>query len=105
MFTKMKTMKEKIEVMQAAERGETIEMIGRSLVVSGIIKWTPIGPNENIEWNWEKYEYRVKTKPVEGWINVYPDGTQGGLYNTKKQAQAAGNFPGRRTVKVCEVPE
>ena len=38
-------------------------------------------------WNFEKFEYRVKPKPVEGWAWKYPSATLGAvahLYNEKQ---------------------
>ena len=49
----MKTTKEMIDVMQAYERGEKIQLLNRL----GI--WVDI---DIPEWNWEKCDYRVKPK-------------------------------------------
>ena len=59
------TLREKIEVMQAFERGEEIEV---SYVKQA--KWTDIS---NPDWSWGAYNYRIKHKPkqtvtIEKWL-------------------------------------
>ena len=59
------TLREKIEVMQAFERGEEIEV---SYVKQD--KWTDIA---NPDWSWVAYNYRIKPKPkqvvvIEKWL-------------------------------------
>ena len=53
-----KTTKEMIEVMQAFERGETIEVIWRGVANDGwdVATTTP-------SWDWGEYDYRVAPKP------------------------------------------
>lgn len=68
------TLKEKIEVMEAFERGEEIEYIGSSRD-----KWEPV---KSPSWNWALYSYRSKPKPkqtmtIEKWLCL-----DGGLYFT-----------------------
>ena len=51
------TLREKIEVMEAFERGEEIEH-------------TPVGtqvwqPNDIPRWDWHKFDYRIKPKPKQ----------------------------------------
>ena len=65
------TLREKIEVMEAFERGEEIEV---SYVKQD--KWTDIS---NPDWSWGAYNYRVKTKPkptitIEKWLCEYCGG-------------------------------
>lgn len=50
----MKTTKEMIEIMQAYERGEQIQLLN----IDG--NWED---KDNPAWNWEKCDYRVKPKP------------------------------------------
>ena len=60
------TLREKIEVMEAFERGEEIEI---SLISCGTIWETVNHPS----WNWSMYLYRIKPKPkqvvvIEKWL-------------------------------------
>ena len=59
------TLREKIEVMEAFERGEEIEV---SYVKQA--KWTDIS---NPDWSWGAYNYHIKPKPkqvvvIEKWL-------------------------------------
>jgi len=56
----MKTTQEKIEVMQAAARGETIEFRPRG----GPILNTWADAKENPNWDWHNLDYRVKPAPA-----------------------------------------
>ena len=60
----MKTLKEKIEVMQAALDGEKIEVRNKS----GVGEWD-IMPMPNFE-SWHCLDYRIKPKPLEFWVNI-----------------------------------
>jgi len=85
----MKTLKEKIEVMQAAERGEPIEVTFCG--ESG--KFIPI---KNPDFNWEDNDYRVAPpSPAvkEIWVNVYPSGAMIG-HTTKRSALAKRSVSG-----------
>ena len=53
----MKTTKEKIEIMQAYDRGEQIQIKGSS------IDWIDIIDIVSPKWDWINYDYRVKPKP------------------------------------------
>ncbi|WP_440984947.1 hypothetical protein ACQHIH_16175 [Xanthomonas sontii] len=62
----MKTTAEMIEVMQAHERGQELE-----LFMDGVWRKLYIPPS----WNWSKYDYRIKPRePRVIWINEYKDG-------------------------------
>jgi hypothetical protein len=50
----MKTLKEKIEVMQAALEGKEIEVMTWDREEQG---W---GPPKLLTWNWREHDYRVK---------------------------------------------
>ena len=59
------TLREKIEVMEAFERGEEIESSG-----IGINNWRK---SNNPTWDWFSFEYRIKQKPkqtvvIEKWL-------------------------------------
>ena len=53
----MKTTKEKIEIMQAYDRGEQIQIKGSN------IDWIDIIDIVSPKWDWINYDYRVKPKP------------------------------------------
>ena len=57
----MKTTAEKIEVMQAFERGEEIQVeCGNS--------WARVS---DPKWNWDAFDYRIKPKAREFWITPH----------------------------------
>lgn len=63
----MKTLKEKIEVMQAALDGKEIQI----LICDGWDDWD----NDTLPaFNWGANDYRIKPEPMEFWVNVYDDG-------------------------------
>lgn len=56
-------------------------------------------------WNFDEFEYRIKPKPLELWVNLYPDGTSS-PYETKKEALAAKkDYAEARTVHMREVTD
>ena len=59
------TPKEMIEVLQHFGAGGDVESKGDD----GIWRWT-VAP----VWDFLSYDYRIKPKPLELWVNVYPDG-------------------------------
>lgn len=67
----MKTTKEKIEVMQAFERGEKIEVRG---IMS---EWEVFSKNASPVWDWRGNDYRVYVEPEVpdsiDWSHVHPD--------------------------------
>jgi hypothetical protein len=71
----MTTLAEKIAVMQAAERGEKIQVrvvIGREDIDRE--PWADVDDTEFIGWNWNRSDYRVAPKPPivhEGWVVFY----------------------------------
>lgn len=71
----MKTLAEKIAVMQAAERGEVIEM--KCLRLQNHHKWQ--APKHSApQWNWAKFDYRVKPKePREFYVYISKVGILG----------------------------
>ncbi len=94
----MKTLKQKIAVMQAAEDGKDIE------ILQGKDVWDKI--DFQPDFNWEICDYRIKEEPVEFWVNVYDSGV-GGNYKTKKiavQCIPIGSVC-LKTIKVREVTE
>ena len=92
----MKTLKEKIEIMQAALDGEEIEVystIGNDWVKTNV----PV-------WNWDNYDYRIKPKPLERWINLYPAVKTTFGYATEKAAKENAMNHGIQ-IKVREVTD
>jgi len=61
----MKTLKEKIKVMQAFDKGERIQCCKYNSS-----KWNNISKPD---FNWEKYDFRVVKKPGIDWTKVAPD--------------------------------
>jgi hypothetical protein len=82
--------------MQAFERGEAVEFRDNTEA-----HWNdsrvPI-------WGWGYYDYRIKPKLIEGWVNLYPDGTLS-LYERRESADKFANSNRIRCVKVREVPD
>jgi len=101
----MKTLKEKIEVMQAALDGKEIEY--RNYPYDNRHKWTSYDLS-TIVWNWPSVDYRIKPEPMELWVNVYDEKTEE-LYphKTEDAAKKAISFPEIyiKTVKFREVIE
>jgi hypothetical protein len=65
----MKTLQEKIAVMQAFADGKKIELCD-----SGVSNWRE-SINANPSWNWYQYDYRVKHDPVvvERVLTIYTE--------------------------------
>jgi len=78
----MKTLAEKIAVMQAAERGEKIEC---RLFGTGKSEWVDAVPEPRFDW-WNS-DYRVAVKPREFWLVPY-----GGEHLTMPSQQRAEEF-------------
>ena len=90
----MKTLKEKIEVMQAALDGKEIE----TKVYGG---WDD---QPSPEFNWIDFDYRIKPEPIEFWVNIYRD-CRCGDYKTKADALEKASPDVQNTIKVREVTE
>lgn len=96
----MKTLKEKIEVMQAALDGKEIES-----------KWLQKG---NPEWksedmlvfNWVCFDYRIKPEPLEIYIDIYDADTSNPRYEVGSDSNRF-KYDGQpfKTIKVREVTE
>lgn len=92
----MKTLKEKIEVMQAAEDGAKIES-------SWVGEFREVDL-KNLLWNWEEADYRIKPKPIEFWVNVYESGPGLLHFSTEEKAEAEsdGSNSFIKTVRMVE---
>jgi hypothetical protein len=82
----MKTTREKIEVMEAEERGEKIQFRFNS----GMLWYdylSEITARTKPSWDWKTYDYRAAPKkPREFWANDY--GTHmGSLFASKEEAE------------------
>lgn len=73
-----KTLREMIEVMEAAERGEEIQILLPEKDLWRTECWMPT-------WNWHTCDYRVKPKKRTMWINVYRSSC-GSAYATREEA-------------------
>lgn len=92
----MKTLKEKIKVMQAALDGKEIEY-----------KYPEGGEwhsTNNPLFKWVLFDYRIKPEPLEFWVNVY-DNDGGVAHKTKEQAIQGHGGDKCKTIKVREVME
>lgn len=65
----MKTLKEKIDVMQAALDGKEIEFIPADTCC----EWHVLTRNAP-SWNWSEYDYRIKYEPMEFYITLNMNG-------------------------------
>ena len=96
-----KTLKEKIEVMQAALDGKEIEYKN-----CASNKWNKCSePEMNFEY-WGCGDYRIKPEPMEFWVNVYNcDDIE--IFTHKESAEIAGRCTSNfiKTIKVREVLE
>ena len=63
----MKSLKEKIEVMQAALDGKDTELNSGD-------GWRPSFIPKNHAWDWANYDYRIKQEPMEIYAEVYENG-------------------------------
>jgi hypothetical protein len=78
----MKTLREMIEVMQAAERGKEIECCDHKK------EWNSSPPL----WDWFRCDYRVKPKPREIWLVGYCRSGAYCVYDNEREAiRAAWN--------------
>ena len=93
----MSTTAEKIAVMQAFERGETIQ--ARNVWDDGFSPWLDVcSPS----WNWCDREYRVKPNPREVWVNIYPDNC---IPHTSKELAEGCCGKGGETIHFREVTD
>ena len=85
----MKTLKEKIKVMQAALDGADIDF-----KLNGGVWSEAVDPLE-LEWMWTEFDYRVKPEPLECWVTVYNDHLPSTVHTSKEGAlKIATNAPG-----------
>jgi hypothetical protein len=95
----VKTTREKIEVMEAFERGEPIQSQRRC---SG--DWLTYASGDEPPWDWMSRDYRVKPpEPGEIYVNKYPGGWIVAHPSSRKARDVAGPTATRIAVKFREV--
>lgn len=82
----MKDLKTKIEIMQAALDGEEIE---HKMLIDDE-DWVSTKTEPNPDFNWQNLDYRIKTKPLEFWVNVFSTYPMKTYYLSKEEAELAG---------------
>ena len=95
----MKTLKEKIEVMQAALDGKEIEFR-----LNEGDRWMTCNKPSAPSWDWPYVDYRIKPEPLEGWCNIYGSHAFG-FYETKEEAEEAASSNVIKTIKLREVTD
>ena len=86
----MKTLKERIEIMQACLDGKEIE------VLRGNEMWVTIN---DPSFEWKDTRYRIKPEPMVIWCNVYNDGMCGIAYTSKADAKLNADYSLEKTIK------
>lgn len=86
----MKTLKEKIKVMQAALDGKEIEYRNYPYDERHTWSWSSFVGNGGLVWNWPNVDYRIKPEPIERWYNKFSGYPMSTTYDTKEQAEEAG---------------
>lgn len=73
----MKTLEQKIAVMQAALEGKKICYIQRGFKEQDVRPFIALDPITTIVWDWQTFDYNIyeepKTKPSIDWPHVHPD--------------------------------
>lgn len=99
----MKTLKEQVEVMTAADNGDDVQSFRDDV-------WSDENPNcylgGQIAFNWGAYDYRIKPKPLEFWVVL---NTQGVSFSVNEDPDKAGaslkTLGSGSIIKVREVVE
>ncbi len=97
----MTTLRDMIEVMEAAEQGKVIQIKSKRVSIQN---WRTI---EEPDWNWRDYKYRVKKEPREWYICTYPatGETRRWHCNQKDQAIKHAKLWNEELIHVREVLE
>jgi len=91
----MKTLKEKIEIMQAALDGESIDKAVTerlSMALTPHDEWITVADPMLLEWNWGLTNYRVTPKPIECWVNVLDGNNCSTVFNSEEEAKARSAY-------------
>ena len=102
----MKTLKEKIDIMQAALDGESVEeQLVSTLDSRRWLSLEPVIDRNYMTFDWVKYDYRIKPEPLEFYVSVTGDTPS--CVNTSKGyvEEIVDNDPEWRIIKVREVVE
>jgi len=97
----MKTLEQKIEVMQAALDGKEIECV---MSRCPDCLWV----ESKQTWDWHGFDYRIKKEPIERYMVVFDDGRNSGrTYRSKEEAVSDwGELTTfKRVIKLREVTE
>ena len=99
----MKTLAEKIEVMQAALDGKEIEVNFNGQGYYEGVGWKV----EVYFWDWRRNDYRIKEELCEKYLPLFSDWPLNHLYATREEAEEAGKqfSDYTKTVKMREVIE
>lgn len=93
------TLREKIEVMLGAEQGKKIQGQRRA---TGSFE-SPWALEENPDWNWAVFDFRLKPEPLEGWVNQYEAGPGSAFHDTREAADKQAGPDRIRCVHMREV--
>lgn len=99
----MKSLKEKIEVMQAALDGKGIKYKHKNSSDGFDLRKCV----DDYNFNWSEYDYYIKPEPMEFWVNVYEEQNVrlSSLCESRKEAEARANGSDGhiKTIKLREV--
>ena len=96
----MKTLKDLMEVIIAAEDGKSIQFCRH-----GTNAWEDLeNPRDITEYNLFKYYYRIKQEPMTFWVNVYEDHGIS-VHETNQNAKSQSFAETFKTIKVREVTD
>ena len=92
-----------IDAMLAFQNGKDMEYC--KLEPHGY-EWTTLRKNGTLSFNWQTYDYRIKPKPREFWLNLYRnDGHSFVVHKSEETAKRAADPDLKKTIKVREVIE
>ena len=94
----MKTLEQKIEVMQSALAGKKIEIMN----LTRDNKWEPLFRPELSPFSWGGFDYRIKPEPMEFWVNVRDSGVLD-VCSSEDSALKIADSKVIKTIKVREV--
>lgn len=97
----MKTLKERIEVEQAALEGKLIN----SKSNNGDCATYNIMVGGDFIFDWANHDYEVKPWPLEFWVNVFENDSTALAYKSEERAKEQKISSVLKTIKVREVLE
>lgn len=88
------TTKEKVEIMQAFLRGETVLCNWQNKDAKGGPRWYRLDKNKEPKWHWGEAEYKLRDLDYKCVINLSKDGMPSIPYETAQEAEEdAENWP------------